>query len=96
MKKEKQSKFGKDYEKVYDQTLDFIEENKDEWVTMNSKAVMFSLLTCIMQMTYDLMVGFNELDKKEFYKFISVAIQDVEENHNKQKEVGEIEELITT
>jgi|TARA_B100000073_G_C23656203_1_gene542578 hypothetical protein len=96
MKKEKQSKFGKDYEKVYDQTLDFIEEKKDEWVTMNSKAVMFSLLTCIMQMTYDLMIGYNELDKKEFYKFVSVAIQDVEENHHKQKEVEEIEELITT
>jgi len=28
--------------------------------------------------------------------FISVAIQDVEENHHKQKEVKEIEELITT
>tara|TARA_R100001163_G_C5007536_1_gene154540 strand:+ start:585 stop:875 length:291 start_codon:yes stop_codon:yes gene_type:complete len=96
MTKEKQSKFGKDYEKVYDQTLDFIEENINEWVKMNSQAVMFSLLTCIMQMTYDLMIGYNELDKKEFYKFISVAIQDVEENHNKQKEVEEIEELITT
>ena len=57
---------------------------------------MFSLLTCIMQMTYDLMIGYNELDKKEFYKFVSVAIQDVEENHHKQKEVKEIEELITT
>ncbi len=63
---------------------------------MNSKAVMFSLVTCVMQMTYDLMIGYNELDKKEFYKFISVAIQDVEETHNKQKEVGAIEELITT
>lgn len=48
MTKEKQSKFGKDYEKVYDQTLDFIEENINEWVKMNSQAVMFSLLTCIM------------------------------------------------
>ena len=28
MKEEKQSKFGKDYDKVYDQTLDFIEEKK--------------------------------------------------------------------